>query len=95
MSLPQYQSHKLVHAAKITALEETESPETINLVLELPSGETMGYGVSPDYVGKHKPQVGGYLVVYKDGYESWSPAEAFEEGYTIIEPNQPGARGDA
>lgn len=26
--------------------------------------------------------VGGYYVVYSDGYKSWSPAGAFEEGYT-------------
>jgi hypothetical protein len=31
---------------------------------------------------KHAPQVGGYYVRYPDGYESWSPAKAFEEGYT-------------
>jgi hypothetical protein len=38
--------------------------------------------VSRRYVLKHNPQVGGYYVVYADGYKSWSPAEAFEEGYT-------------
>ena len=27
----------------------------------------------------------GYLVVYEDGYISWSPAEAFENGYTEVE----------
>lgn len=26
-------------------------------------------------------QVDGYKVVYKDGYESWSPKETFEEAY--------------
>lgn len=26
--------------------------------------------------------VGGYYVRYEDGYESWSPAKAFEDGYT-------------
>ena len=26
----------------------------------------------------------GYRVVYKDGYESWSPKEAFEDGYKRI-----------
>ena len=30
--------------------------------------------------------LGGYLVVYDDGYVSWSPAKAFEEGYTRIDP---------
>ena len=28
---------------------------------------------------------GGYYVRYPDGYESWSPAEAFEDGYTLVE----------
>lgn len=26
----------------------------------------------------------GYEVVYKDGYRSWSPKKAFEEGYINI-----------
>lgn len=32
----------------------------------------------------------GYKVVYKDGYESWSPKEAFEEAYRAIDeiPNR-------
>ena len=30
------------------------------------------------------PRVGGYYVVYADGYKSFSPATAFEEGYTKI-----------
>jgi len=27
----------------------------------------------------------GYHVVYADGYESWSPKEAFDKGYTLKE----------
>jgi len=27
----------------------------------------------------------GYKVIYKDGYESWSPKKAFEDGYAFIE----------
>jgi len=32
----------------------------------------------------------GYTVVYKDGYTSWSPKEAFEEAYVAIDimPNK-------
>ncbi len=26
----------------------------------------------------------GYYVTYKDGYKSWSPVEAFEAGYTLL-----------
>ncbi|MCK9988658.1 MAG: hypothetical protein AzoDbin1_05130 [Azoarcus sp.] len=29
--------------------------------------------------------VGGYYVVYEDGYKSFSPAIAFESGYTRID----------
>lgn len=42
------------------------------------------FRVSEEYIVKHNPQIGGYYVVYADGYESWSPAAAFEEGYTRV-----------
>lgn len=38
--------------------------------------------VDEAYMRKHNPQIGGYYVVYADGYKSFSPAAAFEEGYT-------------
>ena len=25
----------------------------------------------------------GYRVIYEDGYESWSPRKAFDDGYTV------------
>lgn len=37
--------------------------------------------VSSAYMSKHNPKVGGYYIRYEDGYESWSPAHAFESGY--------------
>ena len=40
--------------------------------------------VEPRFLSKHNPQPGGYFVVYSDGYQSFSPAQAFEEGYTLI-----------
>ena len=40
--------------------------------------------VSAAYVAKHSPKGGGYYVRYADGYESWSPADAFEGGYTLV-----------
>lgn len=42
------------------------------------------FPVSRTYMLKHNPQVGGYFVQYADGYKSWSPAQAFEEGYTPV-----------
>jgi hypothetical protein len=40
--------------------------------------------VTAAWVNQHKPQAGGYWVVYKDGYQSFSPKEAFEDGYALI-----------
>lgn len=40
--------------------------------------------VSHEYVERCRPQIGGYFVVYEDSYESYSPAKAFEDGYTRI-----------
>lgn len=91
MSLPRYSSHKIVRAAKISSIGP-DTNGTHNLNLRLPNGDIQSYGVSPDYVKKHEPKVGGYLVVYEDGYESWSPADAFEQGYTLS-PETEGSGG--
>ncbi len=42
------------------------------------------FRVDGAYMAKHNPEVGGYWVRYADGYESFSPCEAFEEGYSPV-----------
>lgn len=42
------------------------------------------FRVECEYQLKHNAEAGGYYVVYKDGYKSYSPAKAFEEGYELI-----------
>jgi len=99
-ALPQYQSHKKVCALKIKSIEiirptiselesmlKEESFDETRLTAAIITPENTHYGpfgVSKAYVDKHNPQAGGYWVQYDDGYESWSPAKAFEEGYTLI-----------
>jgi len=71
-----YRCHKEVYAFKIRKIDEFQVfPEDEN---ELP------FTVDKAFMNKHDPLVGGYFVVYKDGYRSFSPAKAFEEGYTKI-----------
>lgn len=89
--MPKYRSHKIVHALKIKSIvfdkddAQKENRETDGSATITP--EEDGYApfkVDHYYVRKHSPKVGGYYVVYEDGYKSWSPAEAFEKGYTKI-----------
>ncbi len=93
--MPKYRCHKEVWALQIAAVYEatehvTPSAGTPDGVLVLGADlvfTPIGYAprrVSQSYVQKHQPKAGGYFVVYADGYESFSPAQAFEEGYTRI-----------
>lgn len=80
--LPIYQCHKKVRAAKIADIGFIlDGDSTAIMYLD---GINNGLVVDIDYIKKHCPQNGGYYVVYDDGYESYSPAEAFENGYTKI-----------
>jgi hypothetical protein len=40
--------------------------------------------VGDDYYTKHEPHIGGYFVRYDNGYQSFSPADVFEDGYTKV-----------
>lgn len=85
--MPRYQSHKQVHALKIKDLQSTASPDKESdgsLMMVAEESIFAPIKLDSDYVRKHKPEVGGYYVVYEDGYKSFSPAKAFEEGYTKI-----------
>ena len=80
--LPKYRSHKEVWALKIAALDLYKVDGSARITPVEDGYEP--FKVNRDYVLKHNPQAGGYYVVYEDGYKSWSPAEAFEGGYTLI-----------
>jgi hypothetical protein len=76
--MPLYDCHKQVWALKIALIETSDNGALITPVEE-------GYApfeVDKNYLQKHSPDVGGYYVVYKDGYKAYSPEKAFEEGYT-------------
>src|SRR3990167_4626082 len=80
--MPRYRCHKEVWALKIAAIGRQGGVES-HLAGGLITPADEGYvpfPVDAAYMLKHQPQVGGYYVVYKDGYKSFSPAEAFEEG---------------
>lgn len=87
---PLFRCHKLVHAARIVDFDYTTDAEQVVLRFDgapsitVPLTEVRGI------------EAGGYLVQYADGYRSFSPAKAFEEGYTRIgvDPDQTNPGGD-
>lgn len=80
--MPRYKCHKEVRALKI--LSVTTEPQDGSCLLTFEDTRFSPLRLRGDYVDKHQPRAGGYFVVYEDGYLSWSPALAFEEGYTLI-----------
>ncbi len=98
--LPQYRCHKVVSALKIRqvvkhALPEANTTAEQDAAFEASAAFCGGnlfpvdesyhpIAVDAEFYRKHKPEPGGYFVMYADGYISYSPAKAFEEGYTRI-----------
>ena len=89
-SWPRYESHKIVQAAKIVGVEG--NTEVVPPVIWVrPDGAE--FDAAP--VERFEPtvpnmamkaEVGGWAILYPDGFKSISPAKAFEEGYTKAEP---------
>lgn len=73
--LPKYRSHKTVRAVKITRVAGQR------LHVEEPF---QPFDMQSDWMQRHEPHAGGYLVIYGDGYRSFSPADPFEEGYVRV-----------
>ena len=87
MEMPRYKSHKQVWALKIEKIidpTEKGNESDGSRILHFVDTRYAPIRVDHAYVTKHKPEAGGYYVLYADGYKSWSPAQAFEEGYSLV-----------
>lgn len=82
--MPLYQCHKRVRALKIKdiAFIENNAARISTDDSRFDSFDT-GPGYRERYHGNDEDK--GYIVVYEDGYVSWSPTKAFEEGYTKVD----------
>lgn len=79
MPMPRYVSHKTVHALEIdTAVRVNEGRHVVSF-------KDAGYPpMTLDAImfARYVPVAGDFMVVYADGYKSFSPRKAFLEGYT-------------
>lgn len=75
--LQRWKCHKEVRAGRIVEIRDAGKTWVL--------GNGAKVEVSPELASRVKGLIlSGYYVLYEDGYESWSPARAFETGYTKI-----------
>jgi len=72
--MPKYKCHKEVRALQIRDIVDTR--------LYFDEGYP-AHDVGPEWIERHNPEIDGYFVQYEDGYTSYSPAKAFESGYSL------------
>lgn len=79
--LADWKCHKIVKAGKITAFGDGfNTPVTVEDV----NGAECKVEMPASAFARGRPNLGDYIVIYDDGYKSWSPAKAFEDGYTRV-----------
>lgn len=87
VELSTYTCHKQVQAAKIVDFKNFENDKLEIIVNDFALGRIPVW-VSTEWISKHNPAIGGFFIRYTDGYESYSPPEAFDSGYRL-NPNPP------
>jgi hypothetical protein len=78
-----WRSQKIVEAEPITSYDDSGFRKFVT------TGEgvtTWRHEAPGNFFARGRPRIGDYLVRYADGYMSWIPKRAFEEGYTLVEP---------
>ena len=85
--MPRYKCHKEVRALHIRSIwPDLAGSALLWFYEDGPNGEEWpAVSVTGEWLAKHMPHDGGYYVLYDDNYSSFSPAKAFEEGYTRID----------
>jgi hypothetical protein len=82
--LPSFRSHKIVNAARIHAAE-FEADGRAKLATDFGTIQTKpGYRKRVPAFDELVGDLGVYVRYQPDGFESWSPTKAFEEGYTLL-----------
>lgn len=83
--MQRYRCHKVVEAARVSVIYG-KGEILANGVVACSGGDwVLGLegGQKVKLAAQHKPKIGGYFVLYEDGYTSYSPASTFEAGYTL------------
>ena len=81
---PRYESHKIVQAAVIKAVERDDETDEVQIWV-LPEGATEVELFAPTVQAMTiHAEVGGYAIRYHDGFRSIDRKGSFEAGYVRI-----------
>lgn len=99
--MDKFKSHKIVEAAKIVHMEQVAGGDP-DVVFRARCDDGVRYHITTGMIARYKPQIGDYLVKYRNNYLSISPAKEFEDGYAAVANEQratphgePGPKGSA
>jgi hypothetical protein len=87
--LPRYECHKRVWALKIKDVWVDNADQGYKGTrgqLQFCEPGHVPRMMSAAWMAKHQPKAGGYWVLHENAYESFSPGEAFENGYARMAP---------
>jgi hypothetical protein len=103
-TLPRYQSHKHVSALKIQHVTLLPGDAPNDVIAHVFFEDESYPPIHVPLLGKPTPHKGWYYVIYdavaddREPYESFSPPEAFEQGYSpvaVADPGPPKVRHDS
>jgi hypothetical protein len=79
--IPKYVSHKEVWAAEIEKIDIYD-----RVTISFKDCKPLNYIISEydKMVIRYQPTEGDFLIIYPDGYQSFSPRKAFLDGYTKL-----------
>jgi hypothetical protein len=91
-TMPKYTCKKEVWALKIAAAEVNQDG---SVTIAPENKEYAVFTTMTDFGSRFKGDEAdpGYYVCYEDGYVSWSPSKAFEDGYDL-KPTADAYEGD-
>ncbi|EFO5077436.1 DUF2829 domain-containing protein [Escherichia coli] len=84
-TLPKYKANKIVSASKIKNVSICGViDEPLFGIIQIVEPKEDVVHVDAMFLQEHRPQSGGYLVVYEDGYLSYLSEKTFKDGFSRI-----------
>lgn len=91
---PQYESHKVIRAARIVVLRESGPEDSRSREIWVDPGDGTRELFTPSVAAMaFQAEVGGWAIKYNDGFRSVHPMRGFEQDYRLV-PNPEGEMGE-